>query len=253
MATWPGRGGNIGELIRNPRTGTLPGGRSFTPGYEQEQIAITQAGLQEAATRNRFNRIRNLLVELLGGGGAGGGGQMLSFGAGRRGMGGGVVGRAGGDLGQLFSQFMGGAGGASSLSLSDMPRDQRLREMIYGQVQEAYGPEGTFERTPYGRLLQSRAAESTNAAIRDYMARTGGAQTAASAATAAALRGQGATGLAQAGLEARARQRSEVGQLLDYLARSRGLEADLLRTGIEQRGDRFSQLMQLIGTIGGMA
>lgn len=242
MAVWPGR---------DPRTGRLPGGRWFTPGYEQEQIIQTQAGLQEQGAQNRFNRIRNLLVELLGGGVAGGGapGAVQGFGQ----MGAMTRAAPGADLGRLFGQFMGGAGGASSLSLSDTPEDRRLREMIYGQVEEAYGPEGTFERTPYGRLLQSRAAESTNAAIRDYMARTGGAQTAATAATAAALRGQGATGLAQAGLEARARQRSEVGQLLDYLARSRGLEADLLRTGIEQRGDRFSQLMQLIGTIGGMA
>lgn len=154
----------------------------------------------------------------------------------------GGIGGGGGSLDERMKRLLGMAG-LDDLGYNPSDEEKGLRSLAYGQAQSAYGDNTDFLNTAYGRLLQAQTAESTNAGIRDFMARTGGGNTAASAATAASLRSRGGTDLARAGLQARDQMQGRVGQLLDFLQGSLSREQRGRELGHEAKMSVLREMM----------
>jgi hypothetical protein len=155
---------------------------------------------------------------------------------------GGAGGAGGGEpLEDRFNKLLAMIGGGDAGWTPD-DKEMGLRDMIYGQADSAYGDNTDFTKTAYGRLAAAQTAEGTNAGIRQFRARTGGSNSAASAATEALLRRRGGTDLARVGLEARDRMQGRVGDLLRYLSGSLDREA-------QSKRDRFGARSDLLGTL----
>lgn len=147
----------------------------------------------------------------------------------------------GAPLSSEFKEIMGLIGELPSASDDNLSDDERkLRGISMKAITDAFDDGDTkFMSSAFGRLLTAQAAEGTDAGVRQFRAATGSFGSAAAAATEASIRSGGAADLHKAALEARSRQRAEVGGLLSFMANSigresnRGFEAMLFNTKLK--------------------